>query len=178
MRSMRTFAVVVGLFGAALSSAALASEARAVETFELAGPPVDFVLVESVSGYAQYRVDEADAWKAIAAGDALPLGVMVRTGLRSGVVGVLPDGTRLQVSALTRCALDERSLQEMRSHVRSTLVIDYGDLDTRMLVKGTSLGVVVPQPTLGVQPMLVPPGRGGRDGRFSLPMSGGGNPRR
>lgn len=173
MRRTRTAAIIVGFLGTSLSSFAFGETAAALNTFELAGPPVDCVLVESVAGQAQYRATEAEAWQTIRVGDALPVGVMVRTGLRSEVKGVLPDGSKLQVAALTRCVLDTEVRNQDATSVRSSLVLDYGDLDTRMLtLKSNGLGVVIPQPTLGVQPMLVPPSRGGRDDRFGLPLSG------
>lgn len=167
-------AIIVGLLGGVVSA-----RPSAVETFELAGPPVDFVRIESVSGQAQYRATETSAWQAITVGETLPVGVTVRTGLRSEVVGKMPDGTRIAVGSIMRVALDAEVTSE--SGVRSSLVITSSDMDERLLrLNGRSMGVSVPQPTLGVQPMLVPPPRGGRDDRFALPMHGTpvGSPRR
>jgi len=169
MRQVRAASIFVGC---AITALAGVASGEAANTFELAGPPVDFVYVENVAGQAQYRATETEAWQTIRAGDTLPMGVMVRTGLRSEVKGVLPDGTKLAVAALTRSTLEVTSATSHDASIRSSLVLDYGDLDTRMLVvRSNSLGVVVPQPTVGVQ-QLVPPTRGGRDDRFGLPLSG------
>lgn len=179
MRRTCVSGMVVGLGLALQAGVALGGAEAVADRVELAGPPVDFVQIEGVTGQAQYFAIESGAWRSITQGDSLPVGVMVRTGLRSEVVGVMADGSKLYVGSIARGELDAGITAQ--PGFRSSLVINSGDIDERLLRLNTRhMGVVVPQPTLGVQPMLVPPGRGDRDSRFGLPMRGKpeGSPRR
>lgn len=135
-------------------------------------PVEDSVVVTSVSGQAQIKEADTAAWRTIKAGETIPTGAMIRTGLRSGVGLRLSSGSEVKVGMLARGTVGD-ALTSAPSQ-RSTLRLDYGDVDARLARTGyKSFTVVVPERTLAVSPMLVGPGGEStprNPDRFTIPV--------
>jgi len=122
-----------------------------------AQPVEDSVTVTSVTGQAQIKEANAAAWRTIKAGETIPTGAMIRTGLRSEVGLRLSSGSEVKVGMLARGTVGD-ALTSAPSQ-RSTLRLDYGDVDARLARTGyKNFTVVVPERTLAVSPMLAGPG--------------------
>ncbi len=133
----------------------------------------DSVVVTSVTGQAQIKEANAETWRTIKAGETIPTGAMIRTGLRSEVGLRLSSGSEVKVGMLARGTVGD-ALTSAPS-LRSTLRLDYGDVDARLARTGyKNFTVVVPERTLAVSPMLVGPGGEStprHTDRFAIPGS-------
>lgn len=116
--------------------------------------------VLEVSGQAMCRVGEEQEWKPIQAGDALPVGTMVQTGLKSSVKIQTGPNAVITVESLSDIIIGRNEIDEEKT-IRTNVGKRYGKMKFNVSDAGFTNDFRVTTPT-GV--MAVKGTNGGLDG--------------
>lgn len=109
-------------------AAALALVASvAVAEPQAAAPPLRIDAV-SVEGRAMWRAGDESKWQPISAGDALPVGVQVRTGLRARVRLNVGPNAEVIVEPLTKLTVLRLAFDDQTGAIRTQLAVRFGKL--------------------------------------------------
>jgi hypothetical protein len=87
------------------------------------------IRVTQVTGQAEYRTEPDAAWQPVTEGMALPLGAMVRTGLKSDVALQAGPNARFEVGSLSQFAVADMQITEGGKVLRTRAGMPYGQVD-------------------------------------------------
>ncbi len=112
----------------AAPAADASDEAAPIET-EPAPPPVMQTTVRAVEGKAMFRPDENAEWQNLEAGQVLPVGAEIRTGVRGSVALSLGPNADVVVQRLTQMTIGQLEHDADAQTLRTYLGVKFGKID-------------------------------------------------
>lgn len=159
---MMTAVIAIGMMTAAASAAdeSTPESGDMAQTQPQVGQqaPADLTIrVTEVDGQAEYQAAPDGAWQPVTEGMTLPLGAMIRTGLKSNVALEAGPNARLQVGSLSQFAVADMRLTDDGKVLQTRAGMPYGQVDfdvkhvgyTNDMQIATSTGVMSVKGTKG-----------------------------